>query len=220
MAGQKSKSTMSVEEYLRFEEKSMRRHEYVDGHVFAMTGASNRHNAIIGNLYFAIRGQLDAERSGCRIYFTDVKVRVEANNSFYYPDLLISCGLYEPNSFFAEKPVLIAEVLSPSTASIDRREKLLAYKQVESLKEYMIVFQRQRKVQVHRRLASANWETLEYLAGQIELNAIELHPISILLDDIYKNSEPDSRGDDLRVREEIASWDPTTRELDESDNDY
>jgi Uma2 family endonuclease len=116
---------MSVDEYLSSEEHASVRREYVDGRVFAMTGVTKRHNIIAGNIYSILRAHVRG--SQCRAYISDVKVRVEAANSFYYPDVMVSCEPFDHKSVFTSTPRLIVEVLSRSTAAIDRREKVLAY---------------------------------------------------------------------------------------------
>ena len=140
MPAAKNPKRMTVEEYLSFEEKSQTKHEYVDGFVFAMTGASARHNIISGNVFSLLRAHVKG--SQCRAFIMDMKARVEISNCFYYPDVIVSCGKLNDEAVVAPDPVLIVEVLSPSTASVDRREKLLAYQQVPSLREYMVVHQR------------------------------------------------------------------------------
>ncbi len=114
---------MTVDEYMAFEMRATVRHEFVDGRLFAMSGATKRHNIIAGNIYSILRAHVRG--SQCRAYVSDVKARVESMNIFYYPDVMVSCDLFDKDSTFAARPVLIVEVLSRSTAAIDRREKCL-----------------------------------------------------------------------------------------------
>src|SRR5271156_6653396 len=125
---------LTVERYLEEEERAALRHEYVDGRIFAMTGATRRHNIIAGNIYSMLRSHVRGSR--CRAYVSDVKVHVESTNSFYYPDVMVSCDAYDAKAVFTDHPLVIVEVLSRSTAAIDRREKVLAYRKIESLREY------------------------------------------------------------------------------------
>ena len=134
---------LSEEDYLAQEHSSPVKHEYADGQVFAMAGASIRHNRIAGNLYVAWR-----QGSHCRVVFGDVKVK--GRRVYYYPDVMLSC---EPQSdaFVETAPCMVAEVLSPTTEVIDRGEKLHHYQQIPSLQAYLLVAQDERRVEVYRR---------------------------------------------------------------------
>src|SRR5262245_54459533 len=116
---------MSVADYLEMEERSPIRHEYVDGWLYAMSGATCQHNLLIGNLYFHARQARPTQ--GCRIFTQEVKLRVAAGNSFFYPDVVASCEPADGANNYIERPCFVIEVLSPSTASMDRREKRDAY---------------------------------------------------------------------------------------------
>jgi Uma2 family endonuclease len=115
------RNLLSVEEYLEFEENSAMRHEYVAGEIFAMSGASVAHELIAGNVFAAFHAHL---RGGpCNAFMANLKVhlKVDRNEFFYYPDVLVACGLGPENRYCAN-PRLVVEVLSPSTQSVDRRE--------------------------------------------------------------------------------------------------
>ena len=128
---------LSVEDYLFYEQDSPIRHEYVDGELFAMAGASDQHNEITGNLFAPLyQHLLDHE---CRPYANDMKIQA-AQTVYYYPDVVVACD--RPSTadpYYRREPVLIIEVTSPKTEAKDRREKLEAYKNIPSLKEYVIV---------------------------------------------------------------------------------
>lgn len=140
---------LSAEEYLQFEESSIVRHEYVGGRLFAVVGSTDAHNTINVNLTVLIGSKIRG--SGCRVYANDMKVKVEATNSFYYPDLLISCEPYSAKSMFKVSPCLIVEILSESTADVDLREKLAAYKTIPSVNEYAVFYQNKRKAELYKR---------------------------------------------------------------------
>src|SRR5437868_14877821 len=110
MAIPKYQLYMSVEEYLAFEETASLRHEFVDGQVFAMVGTTLRHNIISANLQSILQTHLRG--SSCRAFISDVKVRVEATNSFYYPDIMVSCKPLDTSGTVITEPVLLVEVLS------------------------------------------------------------------------------------------------------------
>jgi Uma2 family endonuclease len=168
---------LSEEEYLRLEARSPVRHEYVRGEVFAMTGGTLRHNTIALNLAAALRAHLRS--SPCRVFINDVRVRAEKANAYYYSDVLVSCARdSEPVDLTAatvHDPVLIIEVLSPATDATDRREKLLAYRTITSLTEYVLVSQDDARVEIHRRGSEIGWQKLEYAGPEsVELTSVGL----------------------------------------------
>lgn len=173
---------ISVEDYLSGEQKSEVRHEYVAGHLFAMGGGSRRHNLISGNIYTVLREQL---RGGpCRAFIADMKVNVKSVGAFYYPDVVVSCDSDDTHEFFLSSPVLIIEVLSATTETTDRREKLLAYKSLTSLQEYVLVSQTQRQVEVYRRMDGSNWNIVLYeKCDTVNLKSISL---DIAMDAVYE----------------------------------
>ena len=155
--GEAAKRTqVSVEDYLKGEEIADVRHEYIDGAVFAMVGASKVHNLIAGNLYGLLRTALDSHP--CRVFMSDVKVHVKtkAGERFYYPDLHVECEPFTDDSYHSEHPKLVVEILSDSTERSDRSEKFYAYRKLVSLDEYVLVAQDEPRVEVYRR--STGWE--------------------------------------------------------------
>src|SRR5665811_429592 len=116
---------MGVEDYLEFEKDAPIRHEYVDGQLHAMTGTSKRHNLVAGNIYSALR--VASMNTPCQVYMSDVKVQIPGS-VFYYPDVVVACETESDDPYTEQHPCLIVEVISPSTAAKDHREKLEAYK--------------------------------------------------------------------------------------------
>jgi Uma2 family endonuclease len=178
---------MTVDDYLAFEEKSDTRHEFVDGNVFAMSGASLRHNTIGLNVATELRQRLRG--TGCRAYIMDAKLRVQAANCFYYPDVMVSCAQEEDqHDFYTSAATLVVEVLSRSTAHIDRREKLLAYKRLPSLVEYMIVWQTKQRVELYRKVGLDEWDSFCYEAGSVvRLESLPGGPVEIPMSVIYED---------------------------------
>ena len=176
---------LSVEDYLAAERSADVRHEYVDGELFAMTGASRAHKAIALNIAAAL---LDHLRDGpCRVAIADMKVRSESLNRFYYPDGVVSCNAVaeEPDDHVETRPILVVEVLSPSTAATDRREKRLGYQTLPSLQEYVLVHQDRVAIELFRRQGDL-WTRAEHAAGErIALPSIgfEVEPL-----DLYRGS--------------------------------
>lgn len=191
---------MTEEEYLAFEEKSDIRHEYVDGHIFAMTGASDAHNVICLNLGAFIHGHL---RGGpCLAYMNDMKVRIESGKRYYYPDIMVSCEAFAPKGVHKSKPVLIVEILSQSTKQTDLREKLVAYQNIPSLMEYVVVYQDRQQLQAYRRIDNNNWELEVLIRGDtLTLSSLQ-KPLVVPLDIIYERYDPPSR-----VKEDEAEYD-------------
>ncbi|HHJ38996.1 MAG: hypothetical protein AXA67_10970 [Methylothermaceae bacteria B42] len=150
---------ISVEDYLAGEEHSDIRHEYVAGQVFAMVGGTLGHNQLAMNLTFLLRNHLHGRP--CSVYMSDVKVRIDAADAFYYPDVVVSCETAEPKDVFLTEPVLVIEVLSPSTENTDRREKLLNYQKLPGLKEYVLVSPDAIQVEIYRRSGD--------LLGEVEI---------------------------------------------------
>lgn len=151
------KPRISPEDYLALERRSETRSEYLDGEIFAMTGASERHILLAGNLYTAFRTQL--RHRGCRSYFSDMRVKVSATGLYTYPDVVVVCE--KPQFEDAEvdtllNPKVIVEILSKSTEDYDRGTKFVHYRTLPSLAEYLLVAQDRVHVE-HYRHQSEGW---------------------------------------------------------------
>jgi len=178
----KLKTKVSVDDYLEGEMLSTVKHEYIDGEVYAIAGSSDIHNMIAGEMYALLLSHL--RNSKYQTFIGDIKVRA-SKEVYYYPDVLVSCEQNPENPYFRNQPILIIEVTSPSTAHIDRREKLLFYQQMPSVQEYVIVDQHKMNVEVHRRQANGGWITYYFNESDdiVELASVEL---SIPLPEIYR----------------------------------
>ena len=135
---------LSVDEYLRREARAQVRHEYVAGHVYAMTGATARHIKITLNVATHLRAV--AGNGPCQVFVNDMKVRVD-DDTVYYPDVVVACGAMDDDAVYVSDPCLVVEVTSPSTRATDRREKLLGYGRLASLQAYLVVDHRRRRVE-------------------------------------------------------------------------
>jgi Uma2 family endonuclease len=177
----------TVEEYLQLEQTSEIRHEYLAGQVFAMSGGSKQHNLIAGNIYSRLRSHL---RGGsCSVFMADMKVRIQLANQnksiFYYPDVIVSCDPDDQDRFSLNYPCLIIEVLSPSTELTDRREKLVNYRNLETLQEYVLVSQEEIKVEVYRQDTQGNWSlTILGKDDDLRLDSIGL---TLTMTEIYED---------------------------------
>jgi len=176
---------ISVEEYLEGEKLSQLRHEFIDGQVFAMAGASKRHNQICGSLYRHLSSKLIG--SNCDVYMESVKVRPN-NITFYYPDIVVTCDAEDDDEYIVHHPLLIVEVISPTSERTDRYEKLQIYRQIPSLQEYVIVWQEEMLVEIHRRVEGQEWtvERFSQAEAQINFDSIDF---ALNLSEIYRAIE-------------------------------
>lgn len=154
--------------------------ELIDGQVYAMGGASSHHVSIGLNVATALKQHLRGKP--CKPYLNDL--RVDIGDNYFYPDVLVDCGDVNKNRLSAEKPLLIMEVLSKSTAFLDKTKKLVEYQSLPTLQEYVLVEQTLMKVTVYRR--SEQWVGQVYLAGEdVLLQSIDLIvPIEVIYEDI------------------------------------
>jgi Uma2 family endonuclease len=151
-------SMVSASEYLAQEEASQTRHEFVNGVVYAMVGASERHNLIAFNLAGALFGHLP---ESCSVFHADMKLRIVLDRAeyFYYPDIMVCCGPSDQSLHYREGPILLGEVLSQSTERTDRVEKFDAYRMIPALEEYILVAQDAPQVEIFRRRTDWRRET-------------------------------------------------------------
>ncbi len=169
----KATQYLSVRDYLEFEKDSSVKHEYVDGQIYAMAGASAPHNRIAGNIFNRLDDHLADDQ--CEPFISDMKVWV-SDTVFYYPDIVVACDSPDTDPYYRKKPILIIEVSSPGTERIDRSEKLLAYKRIKSLKEYVIVAQDRVHIEVFRRQRGDRWqwEALTEMGEELRLSSVGL----------------------------------------------
>jgi Uma2 family endonuclease len=176
---------LTVPEYLEAEKTSEIRHEYIAGQVFAMAGASEEHNLISGNIYNLLRSQLRG--TSCRSFMSDMKVKIKVKNAdiLYYPDILVTCDPEDKDRYFKTRPTLIIEVLSDSTEITDKREKRINYQTLDSLQEYVLVYENQNKVENYRRDISGNW--LVEVFGKNDKLHLESVGLHLTMADIYED---------------------------------
>lgn len=181
------KLSMSVDEYLRAEEVSEVRHEFVDGQIYQMVGSTHAHNVISTNLCALIRSHLRG--TSCQVFMADMKLRIDDTNSFYYPDIMVTCEPVNQKDICKKAPVLIIEVLSPSTATIDRREKMFAYKKIASLTEYVIVYQDRQLVEVYHKDLQGQWEMkVVQPPDNLFLGTMPVKPLRVSFQSIYEDA--------------------------------
>ena len=175
---------IDIDEYIDGETRTEIKHEYLDGEVVAMGGASAKHGLVVTGLGLALG--LHARRKGCQLFMADMKLRVDhaEQTYFYYPDLLLACDPHDREPYYRRRPCLVVEVLSPSTERIDRREKLFVYQTIPSLREYILVDPEKRRVDVYRFGDPVRHET--HVEGAFRLDCLDAE---ITLDDIYVDAE-------------------------------
>jgi Uma2 family endonuclease len=150
--------------YLAWEAEQPERHDYLDGEVFAMAGAEDRHVTVAMNMAFALRQHLSG--SPCRTYMSDMRLHVAAANSYFYPDILVTCSAQDlANSLVKAEPRLIIEVLSPSTAAYDRGLKFSHYRSLPSLEEYVMVDLDTRTTDSYRKGGDGLWVLHPFAKG-------------------------------------------------------
>ena len=190
MIASQNSDSLSPEKYLQLEEGSLIKHEYRQGDVYAMAGASNSHVLIAGNLYVLLRNHLRGR--GCLPYISDTKVQIEAINTYYYPDIAVTCD-HRDREFnnFLRYPCLILEVLSETTEAFDRGDKFADYRNLESLQEYVLISQNRIHVDCFRRNNYGQWVLYPYGEGDIiELASINF---SCAIASLYEDVDTSAR---------------------------
>ncbi|MBE9256233.1 Uma2 family endonuclease [Dolichospermum sp. LEGE 00246] len=165
---------ITPEEYLELEENSPVKHEYIDGYIYAMAGALDAHITIAGNLFALLRNHVRG--SGCRVYISDMKARIESLNRFFYPDIMVTCDNRDQETLgYKRFPCLIIEVLSDSTERFDRGDKFADYQTIETLQEYILINTKKPRVECFRRNQDGFWVLQSYVG---EETSFQLHSIS------------------------------------------
>ncbi|PTQ89842.1 Uma2 family endonuclease [Agitococcus lubricus] len=168
---------ISEAEYLAGEKIAETKHEYIDGEIFAMAGASASHNRISLNVARKFGNHLEAKP--CQPYMSDMKVKV--GTKYFYPDVLVDCSGLADDSHVTEKPTLIVEVLSKSTRRMDETTKRIAYTQIDSLLEYVLIEQDFVDIEIIRR--RTGWQSEHfYLGDSLTFESIAL---TLTVEDIY-----------------------------------
>ena len=174
------------DEYLARERAALEKHEYYQGEVFAMNGASLQHNIIFSNLFTDIGNKLKGK--SCRPYGSDLRIHIPKNTLYTYPDISIICGethLTDNEFDTATNPTVIIELLSRSTRNYDKGEKFTLYRDIDSLKEYILVDTEKIYAEKHVRNTDGSWQLTDYksLEKSFTIDSIQLN---ILLIDIYE----------------------------------
>jgi Uma2 family endonuclease len=180
------KQKISIEEYLEMENASLEKHEYYKGEVFAMSGAKLPHVKITGNFFNALANKLKGKK--CQPFNSDLRIHIPTNTLFTYPDISIICGeviTLNNDEYNVLNPSVIIEVLSPKTKNYDRGEKFKLYRDIETLKEYILVDSQSVHIETFRLNENNRWELEEYndVNNYLEIKAINE---SILISELYE----------------------------------
>ena len=197
---------ISEETYLEDEKMRDIKHEYVDGEIFAMAGASISHQRIISNLVINIGTHL--KHSPCEVFSSDIKVRADSGKKYFYPDALVVCQNDDKDAYYTESPRIIVEVLSNSTRKFDKNLKRHIYQAIPTLEEYVLIEQDRVEIEISRR--STNWQPVFYfIDDDITFESIDL-TLPVL--ELYQRVENDEihacmKALELAKLEEINSKD-------------
>jgi Uma2 family endonuclease len=172
--------------YLAWEAEQSTKHEYHDGEVFAMAGASDAHVTVAGNVYMALRNHLRG--SPCSVFISDMKLRVEEDNAFFYPDVFVTCADSDRGQSHSKNaPVLVVEVLSPATSAYDRGAKFAAYRKLPTLREYALIDPERLSLDLFRREGDSKRWVLHPIeaGGHVEWASVGLQvPLEALYEDV------------------------------------
>ena len=178
--------------YLAWEAEQSTKHEYHDGEVFAMAGATDAHVTVAGNVYMALRNHLRG--SPCSVFISDMKLRVEEDNAFFYPDVFVTCADSDRGQSHSKSaPVLVVEVLSPATSAYDRGAKFAAYRKLPTLREYALIDPERLSLDLFRREGDSKRWVLHPIeaGGQVEWASVGLQvPLEALYEDVPMTTGP------------------------------
>ena len=168
---------ISETDYLQGELLAETKHEYIDGQVHAMAGASENHNLLSVNIATELKTRLKG--TPCRIFIADMKVKVGAN--YFYPDVMVVCQEDNDNEYYKTAPVIIVEVLSKSTRRFDQTDKRLRCQRIPTLKEYVLIEQDKGEIQVFSK--KDQWQSFYYYLGDdITFSSLG---VTVRVEDIY-----------------------------------
>ena len=184
------KHRYSLEEYLALERESEVKYEYWDGEIFAMSGGTSAHDQIMGNSYDLLRNELHGRE--CRVFTNNMQIKVPAAPPYRYADGSVVCGKVELERFNGAdlliNPILIVEVLSPSTEAYDRGDEFTFYKSIPSFREYLLIAQHRPHITHYVKSETGKWEYEEAsgLSATIYLPTIDC---TFALSDLYAGAE-------------------------------
>ena len=183
------KKKFTIEEYLEIENAAVEKSEFYKGHIFAMSGAKLTHNIIATNTMIALGTKLKGK--SCNPFGSDQRIHIPNNSLFTYPDISVFCGKVETlndDEFNTLKPTVIIEVLSPSTKNYDRGDKFKLYRDIPSLKEYILIDSESISIEAFKINSSGFWELQEYKSVDEQLSLPSLQ-LEIAMSEIYDGTK-------------------------------
>lgn len=179
------KKKYTKEAYFALEEKALERNEFHDGEILAMSGGSGKHSLLSMRIGFIFTNAF--LKQGCHIFSSDIKIELAKLNQYVYPDVAVVCGeinYVQEREHIIDNPNIIVEVLSPSTEGYDRGQKFIKYWSLNSLKEYVLISQNHKQVEVFSRKEEKIWQMASYSEGQmVKFANLE---VEFPLDNIYE----------------------------------
>ena len=184
-----AKRKYTIEEYLEMENGATEKHEYYKGEIFAMSGAKHQHNLVIRNMYKTLLNKLDGKP--CQPFGSDSRIHIQKNTLFTYPDISVVCGdpqFLNDDEWNLLNPTVIIEVLSPSTKNYDRGDKFNLYRDIPTLKEYILVDTDTIGIEAFSINAQGRWVLKEYknISDTLSMRSIK---ISVKLEVIYEGTK-------------------------------
>ena len=179
----------SIAEYLELEHVATEKHEYYQGEIFAISGPKIQHNIIAGNLFLGLGTRLKGE--SCRPFNSDQRIHIATNTLFTYPDISVVCGdiiSLENDEWNILNPTIIIEVLSPSTKNYDRGEKFKLYRDIPSLKEYVLIDSESVHAELFYVNENLNWELKEY-KNKEDAFTLDSIQVTIPLLEVYEGTK-------------------------------
>ncbi|MCF8168703.1 MAG: Uma2 family endonuclease [Rhodoferax sp.] len=180
-------TVLDAEAYLAWEATQANKSEYVAGEVFAMVGVRRVHATVAGNIFAALREHLRG--TPCMPYISDMKLRIEAADAFFYPDVMVTCDARDRLAdLYVEHPQLIVEILSDSTAAYDRGAKFAAYRQIAALQEFVLIDIDARRIEMFRRQTGKEWLLHDY-AGEPGCHFASVN-LTLAMETVFEDVEP------------------------------
>ncbi len=183
------KKKFSIEEYLEIENSALEKSEFYKGEIFAMSGAGLNHNTIAVNMLILLHQKLKGKN--CRPFGSDLRAHIEKNTLFTYPDISVVCGKVETlndDEMNMLNPSVIIEILSPSSKNYDRGDKFKLYRDIATLKEYVLIDSESINIEAWRINNDDHWELEEYTTSDVEINFPSLQ-ISLKIMEVYEGVE-------------------------------
>lgn len=185
--GLKDVDYQSIKSYVEYEYSTESKHEYERGEILMMSGGTINHGILCGNAYNELRNEIGKDPKNCRVIGSEVRIHIEKAESIVYPDAMVICGeieVSEDDKDAVINPILVVEVLSKSTESYDRGDKFYKYRQLDSLKEYILIDQAKAVVETFYKKENNIWE-ISRIAGLDQLIEIKSIGVNLKMEELY-----------------------------------